>query len=131
MPVSKKKVIKSLETLSDDLRDLMKQQYPTGYESSVTRIVNAKKEPIFVFPLETEEATYLVKIPSTKNSDGDYDVDFGKKGEFDPADDDRDGFKNDDEDQGDADGDGDNDNYDDDGMGRGRKDPSYEPDFDS
>ena len=79
MPVSKKKVIKSLDSLSEDLKDLMKVQYPTGYENSITRINNAKKEPIFVFPLETDEATYLVKLPATKNSEGGYDLDAKPK----------------------------------------------------
>jgi len=79
MPVSKKKVIKSLDSLSEDLKDLMKVQYPTGYENSITRINNAKKEPIFVFPLETDEATYLVKLPATKNSEGGYDLDAKTK----------------------------------------------------
>ncbi len=74
MAVSKKRVIKSLENLSDDLKDLLKDQYPNGYEGSITRITNAKKEPIFVFPLETDDATYLIKVPATKNSEGEYDV---------------------------------------------------------
>ncbi len=43
--------------------------------ASISRITNAKKEPIFVFPLDTEEAIYLVKVPVTKNSSGEYDVD--------------------------------------------------------
>jgi hypothetical protein len=124
MPVSKKKVIKNLEGLDDSLRDLMKKQYPAGYESSVTRIINAKKEHIFVFPLETEDATYLIKVPSTKNSDGEYNVDFGKKGEFDSADDDD--FRND-ADEVDS---SDEEFGDDDGTGS-TKDPSYEPDFDN
>ena len=42
---------------------------------SISRITNAKKEPIFVFPLDTEDATYLIKVPVTKNSYGEYDVD--------------------------------------------------------
>jgi hypothetical protein len=127
MPVSKKKVIKSLDGLDEMLKDLLKKQYPNGYESSVTRIINAKKEPIFVFPLETDDATYLIKIPSTKNSDGGYDVDFGKKkGDFEPADDD-DAFSN----EGDnADAEDGFDGGDDDGDGA-PKDPSYEPDFDN
>src|SRR5690349_622483 len=74
MAVSKKRVIKSLENLSEDLKDIIREQYPNGYEGSITRITNAKKEPIFVFPLETEDATYLVKVPVTKNSEGEYDV---------------------------------------------------------
>ena len=128
MSVSKKKVIKSLDALDEQLRDLLKQQYPGGYESSVTRIINAKKEPIFVFPLETDEATYLIKIPSTKNSDGGYDIDFGKKkGDFEGGDDD-DGFRNNDDDS-----DSGSDDYDstDGDMDGGSKEASYDPDFDN
>jgi len=82
MAAAKKRVIKSLENLSDDLRNLMHDQYPNGYEASITRITNAKNEPIFVFPLETEDSVYLVKVPATKNSDGGYDVESGKPQEF-------------------------------------------------
>jgi hypothetical protein len=130
MPVSKKKVIKSLDGLADDLRELIKEQYPNGYEASVTRIATPKKEPIFVFPLETADATYLIKIPSTKNSDGEYDIDFGKKkkGDFEGGEDDEDTFRNDGEE---TESDEDNFDSDDDGMGGGRKEPGYEPDFDN
>src|SRR3989337_1195745 len=85
MAISKKRVIKSLENLSEDLRDLLRDQYPNGYESSITRITNAKKEPIFVFPLETQDATYLIKVPATKNSDGEYDVEANPETEFEKA----------------------------------------------
>jgi len=115
---SKKRVIKSLETLSEELKELIKKQHPNGFESSISRIMNAKKEPIFVFPLETEDSLYLVKVPATKNSSGGYDVDSGEQ-----DDDDDDGF--------------DGDNYSskgggfDDDDGDGDKDPSYDPDFDN
>ena len=125
MPVSKKKVIKSLDSLSEELRELLKNQYPMGYENSITRINNAKKEPIFVFPLETEEATYLVKLPATKNSEGGYDVESKpKEEEFGAPDKEDDDFgANDDFDSGD---------FDDEAEGDGAtKDPSYEPDFDN
>src|ERR1044071_8502034 len=82
MAASKKRVIKSLDNLSEDLKELLRTQYPNGYEGSITRIVNAKKEPIFVFPLETDDAIYLIKIPATKNSEGEYDVESVEKGEF-------------------------------------------------
>jgi hypothetical protein len=131
MAVSKKRVIKSLDNLSEDLKDLLHEQYPNGYEASITRIVNAKKEPIFVFPLETSDATYLVKVPVTKNSDGGYDVDSGEKEEFGSGDepDTNDSFDN----SGDADGDdlatgGD---FDDDGGGKSSREGSYDPDFDN
>ena len=118
MAESKKRVIKSLEALSDDLRELIKKQYPNGYESNITRISNAKREPIFVFPLETAEATYLIKIPFTKNSDGEYDVESGRRSEFDESGDD----------DYTATGDFGND-YDEEGE-RGAREPGYDPDFD-
>ncbi|HEY0652367.1 MAG TPA: hypothetical protein VGD65_04525 [Chryseosolibacter sp.] len=135
MPVSKKRVIKSLENLSEDLKELLRDQYPNGYESSITRITNAKKEPIFVFPLETDDATYLIKVPATKNSDGEYDVDStpepdmeGSSGGPAGASDDDDGF-------GSGDGYGDeggrDDDYDDEGGGRKSREASYDPDFDN
>ena len=134
MPVSKKRVIKSLENLTDDLKELLREQYPNGYESSITRITNAKKEPIFVFPLETEDATYLVKVPATKNSEGEYDVestpqpDLAKAGL--PGEDD---FDRDDN-YGEGGGDEDSDNYrdgEDEEGGRKSREASYDPDFDN
>lgn len=82
MAGSKKRVIKSLDSLTEDLRELMRLQFPNGYEASISRISNAKNEPIFVFPLETEDAIYLIKVPATRNSEGEYDVESGKKQEF-------------------------------------------------
>ncbi len=123
MALTKKKIIKSLENLSEDLREMIHQQYPTGYQSNIQRISNAKNEPIFVFPLETEDTVYLVKVPTTKNSDGEYSVQSNKKQDFDGEDD----FKTPDDDAEPAA----DDNFDDDDdSSGGAKDPSYDPDFD-
>src|SRR5688500_15484388 len=129
MAVSKKRVIKSLENLSEDLRDLMRDQYPNGYESSITRITNAKKEPIFVFPLETQDATYLIKVPATKNSAGEYDVEAKPESQFEKApetaDDD---FGTDDAYSATCETD---DSYDEEGGLRKSREASYDPDFDN
>lgn len=127
MAVSKKKVIKSLENLTEDLRDLIKDQYPGGYESVISRITNAKKEPIFVFPLETEDATYLIKVPVTKNSDGEYDLDAKQEPDLDntPADD---PLGSDDSFAGGSDSG--EDDLDEDGSTKSRE-ASYDPDFDN
>lgn len=128
MPVSKKKVIKSLENLSDDLKELLRDQYPNGYEGSITRITNAKKEPIFVFPLETDDATYLIKVPATKNSEGEYDVESTTEKEFDAGPD-----AGDDDDFGASDNysAGGEDDYDEEGGSRKSREASYDPDFDN
>ncbi len=124
MAVAKKRIIKSLENLSEDLRDLLKDQYPNGYEASITRITNAKREPIFVFPLETDDSVYLVKVPATKNSDGGYDVESSEKQEFEGDDDDiRTPAADDDFDNSGADDDFDGDSP--------AKEASYDPDFDN
>ncbi|HNV27523.1 MAG TPA: hypothetical protein PKJ83_00205 [Cyclobacteriaceae bacterium] len=124
MAVAKKRIIKSLENLSEDLRDLLKDQYPNGYEASITRITNAKREPIFVFPLETDDSVYLVKVPATKNSDGGYDVESSEKQEFEGDDDDIRTPAADD----DFDNSGSDDDFDGDGPA---KEASYDPDFDN
>ena len=131
MAVSKKKVIKSLENLSEDLKDLIHEQYPNGYEASITRITNAKKEPIFVFPLETDDATYLIKVPVTKNSEGEYDVESSKtEKEFDNSDDAGPDFNNNEDDFESSSGASTDDDYDEEGGGK-RREASYDPDFDA
>ncbi len=127
MALTKKRVIKSLENLSENLRELMREQYPNGYEASISRITNAKKEPIFVFPLETDDAVFLVKVPTTKNSDGGYDVESGKKQEFESDDDDVRPVVGDD----DFDGGAQDDARADDEGSSDAKEASYDPDFDN
>ena len=131
MAVSKKKVIKSLENLSEDLKDLIHEQYPNGYEASITRITNAKKEPIFVFPLETDDSTYLIKVPVTKNSEGEYDVESSKsEKEFDNNDE-GDFSNNEDDFEGGGGGGSNDDDYDEEGGGKRGREASYDPDFDA
>jgi len=119
MPEIKKRVIKSLDNLAEDLRELLRRQYPNGYEANITRITNAKKEPIFVFPLETEDAIILVKVPATKNSDGEYDVEANPEEDFDNSD-------NEDYESDEFGGD---DEYDD-STDKRSQEASYDPDFD-
>lgn len=126
MAVSKKRVIKSLDNLSDDLRELLKKQYPNGYEQNISRILNAKNEPIFVFPLETDDATYLIKVPATKNSDGGYDVESTPEEEFSDTDSAEDDYGSDDFDSASS-----GDDYDEEGGSKSNREASYDPDFDS
>jgi hypothetical protein len=126
MAASKKRVIKSLDNLSEDLKELIRRQYPSGYESSIHRISNARNEPIFVFPLETDEATYLVKVPATRNSEGGYEVAKQEAEEVEAGrgeGEDEDSYGSGEEYDSEYEGD-------DGGEARPRNDPSYEPDFD-
>ena len=127
MAISKKKIIKSLENLSGDLLEMIHQQYPNGYQASISRITNAKKEPIFVFPLDTEDVTYLIKVPVTKNSSGEYDVDSKEEEDLDKG---EDGFDGGDDFEAGTTSDADAD-YDEEGGGRRNREASYDPDFDT
>jgi hypothetical protein len=130
MAISKKKIIKSLENLSGDLLELIHQQYPNGYQTSISRITNAKKEPIFVFPLDTEDVTYLIKVPVTKNSSGEYDVDSKEEEDLEKGEEGFDG--GDDFDGGTGNADAADADYDEEGgTSRGNREASYDPDFDT
>lgn len=123
MPEIKKRVIKSLDNLAEDHWELLRRQYPNGYEANITRITNAKKEPIFVFPLETDDAIILVKVPATKNSDGEYDVEANPEEEFD------DNAESDDYSSDGFNESGSDDDYDS-APGKSNVEASYDPDFD-
>ncbi|MBL6447466.1 hypothetical protein JMN32_14200 [Fulvivirga sp. 29W222] len=85
--MEKKRVIKSLENLDPTLKTLLKKKYPDGFESNLMRLTNAKNEPFFVVPLETDDTTYLVKIAVTKNSEGEYDLEVDEEDNMDDDDD--------------------------------------------
>ncbi len=107
-----KKIIKSYENLSQELKDLLKEKYPYGYANKLIRLTNAKGETYFAVPLEAEDGSYLVKVPLEKPK---------KKSNND----DEDIFSNDNENDGD-DLEDDDDNED---KFKSGTDPSYDPDF--
>lgn len=58
----KKKLIVSYKNLSEELLSLFKETYPEGHSDFVQKTIKPNGEPIFVVPLETEDATYMVKV---------------------------------------------------------------------
>lgn len=64
--MGKKRIIKKLEQLSDELLELIKKQYPEGYEDSLITFNTPKGEIEVGLPLETDDTIYLIKMP--KNS---------------------------------------------------------------
>ena len=72
--MGKKRIIKKLEQLSDELLNLIKKQYPEGYEDSLITFNTPKGEIEIGLPLETEDTIYLIKMPkSSLPSDDDDD----------------------------------------------------------
>ena len=60
----KKRVIKDFNNLSEETREEIKKQYPHGYLNQIITFFNKDKQLISALPYETEEISYLIKMPS-------------------------------------------------------------------
>ena len=57
------RLIRSFNTLTDDLREKLQEQYPDGIDNSHIRTLSTPKgESLRVIELRTSEAIYLIKI---------------------------------------------------------------------
>ena len=57
------RLIRSFNTLTDDLRDKLQEQYPDGIDNTHIRtIATAKGDSLRVIELRTADAIYLIKI---------------------------------------------------------------------
>lgn len=57
------RLIRSFNTLTDDLREMLQEQYPDGIDNNHIRtIATAKGESLRVIELRTSDAIYLIKI---------------------------------------------------------------------
>lgn len=77
--MSKKRVAISLSNLTPELLALFKQKYPHGYHNSVFKVEKPNGDFFHAVTLETEDASYLVKVPvkiDTKIKDEDEEKDF-------------------------------------------------------
>lgn len=84
--VGKKKIIKKYDQLSPELFKLFKETYPDGFEDSLISFQTPKGELEFALPLETEEISYLIKMPKRTKADDDeevFDSDAEPSGDFD------------------------------------------------
>lgn len=60
--MSKKRILTSLDKLTPELKKLVNMMYPEGYEDSLVKLENHKKEIIHVLSIETEDTIYLIKV---------------------------------------------------------------------
>jgi hypothetical protein len=59
----KKRVITSLEKLSPEMLNRLFEQYPDGWSQYLKRITKPSGDFFHAVSLETEEITYMVKVP--------------------------------------------------------------------
>ncbi|MBN1116727.1 MAG: hypothetical protein JXA77_05965 [Bacteroidales bacterium] len=83
--MGKKKIIKKFEQLSPELLKLLKNEYPEGFEENLITIPLPTGELALALPFETEDTSYLIKMPKKAVSDNDDDDDSSGGGDdFDP-----------------------------------------------
>lgn len=118
------RLIRSFNTLTDELKEQLQEQYPDGIDSShIKSVPTAKGDLLRVIELRTAEAIYLIKINSEsrqeieeyleQDEDGD-DGDDGMDGMDDADDDDLGGDEEEDDDEEDDTDDGGGDDEEDD-----------------
>ena len=75
--MGKKRIIKRFEQLPDDVLEMVKEKYPDGFEDNLISFTNAKGEIEFGLPLETEDTSYLIKMPKNTVTEEEDDFDSG------------------------------------------------------
>ncbi len=58
----KRRIVTSINNLSQELQDLVKEKYPTGYTEAMMRIEKPNGDFFYAVPYSTQEVDYLVKI---------------------------------------------------------------------
>lgn len=60
--VQKKRVIKSIENISEDVMEAIRKKYPDGWANHVQRVDKGNGDFMHVITVDTEDASYLVKV---------------------------------------------------------------------
>ena len=75
--MSKKKVVISYDNLPQGVLEEIEKQYPDGWANHVMKVQGLKDNYFYAILVDTEEASYLVKVKVKKDRKGiDSDEDF-------------------------------------------------------
>lgn len=77
--MDKKKLVISYKNLTPELLALLKQKYPGGYQHHVIKVTKPNNDFFHAITLDTEDASYLVKVNvkiDTKPKDDDDEKGF-------------------------------------------------------
>ncbi|MFT4545246.1 MAG: hypothetical protein ACI9EQ_001717 [Bacteroidia bacterium] len=78
MSKGKPRVVKDYDKLDTQIQEMIKLEYPYGFESSLVTFTNAKGMRVSALPFETDEKYYLVRMTMDEaqaiiEEDDDYD----------------------------------------------------------
>ena len=60
--MSKPKVFKDYDKLDKKVQELLKLQFPYGFDKDIISFKNHKKKLVSALPFETEEFSYLIRM---------------------------------------------------------------------
>lgn len=60
--MEKKRVIKSIENITEDVMEAIKKKYPDGWANHVQRIDKGNGDFMHVITVDTADASYLIKV---------------------------------------------------------------------
>jgi hypothetical protein len=71
MILMKKRVIKDFRNLPEEIREAIREKYPSGYINDLITFTDKDRQIISALPYETEEISYMIKMPSSLHIDTD------------------------------------------------------------
>lgn len=104
MQTNRKKLIINYANVTPELMEAIRKKYPLGWINHTIKVPQAGGGFFFAITLDTEEASYLIKVPVKVDTKSDKDEDF-----FETALDLKEGDDRDDEDEKEKTGEKDND----------------------
>ncbi|MBN1338505.1 MAG: hypothetical protein JXA03_04230 [Bacteroidales bacterium] len=69
--MTKKKIVTSMEKISQELKERIYELYPDGWSNHVKRITKPTGDFFYAITVDTDDSTYLVKVPVKIDSKSD------------------------------------------------------------
>ncbi|MEI6059734.1 MAG: hypothetical protein WCR72_03445 [Bacteroidota bacterium] len=76
MQTNRKKLIINFANVTPELMEAIRKKYPTGWINHTIKVPMAGGAFFFAITLDTEEASYLIKVPVKIDTKSDKDEDF-------------------------------------------------------
>lgn len=58
----KKRVIKNIDNISDEVKEAIREKYPDGWQNVVMRVNKADQSFFHAITVETEDTSYMIKV---------------------------------------------------------------------
>ena len=71
MILMRKRVIKDFRNLPEEIREAIREKYPSGYINDLITFTDKEKHIISALPYDTEDISYMIKMPSSLHIDTD------------------------------------------------------------